>query len=137
MAIDDNTVYGLTGAQLKDLVAQTKAAAQSTIREITAADKNWNRQTGEQGTPDIVAAWKLPSGLYEVLNVPVYLSTGSSNNYDDNIMQCVILVQSGKPGMPAVYTWYDRRNMDKLYMAQVSDSGSYSQGKKVATFTAI
>ncbi len=132
MAIDDNTTYGLTGAQVKDLANKVNVA-QSTLHVITADDCNWNRQTGEEGTPDIVAAWKLPSGLYEVRSLPVYLTTNYSTDY---IQQGIILVQEGASGYGPAYTWYNGRNMNKLYMAQVTDSGSWSQGKKSVTFTA-
>lgn len=33
--------------------------------ELTTADYNWNSSTGETGTPDCVALWLLPSGIYK------------------------------------------------------------------------
>ena len=33
--------------------------------ELTTADYNWNSSTGSTGTPDCVALWLLPSGIYK------------------------------------------------------------------------
>lgn len=57
MAIDDNTTYGLTGAQLKDLPKQTRGKA----IKLTTADYDW-----PTSTPDGIAMWELDEGLYYI-----------------------------------------------------------------------
>lgn len=58
MAIDDNTLYGLTGAQVKELPGRVEAV-KGLARELTVDDYNWPTVN-----PDGVALWLLPDGLY-------------------------------------------------------------------------
>lgn len=48
------------GKVLKDLVDGNLGKS----RELTAADYNWNSSSGASGTPDCVALWRLPQGMY-------------------------------------------------------------------------
>ena len=60
MAIDDNTVYGLTGAQVKELPGKIEAV-KGLARELTTADYNY-----PTSNPTSVALWLLDSGVYYV-----------------------------------------------------------------------
>lgn len=57
MAIDDNTKYGLTGAQVKDLAARIKAVGG--IKALTTDDYDY-----PTSDPDGIALWTLDEGLY-------------------------------------------------------------------------
>lgn len=59
MAIDDNTVYGLTGAQVKELPGKIEAV-KGLARELTADDYNW-----PANSPTRIATWLLPAGIYK------------------------------------------------------------------------
>lgn len=58
MAIDDNTIYGLYGSQIKDLPGKINAVKGKT-KVLTTADYNW-----PTNNPDGVALWLLEPGLY-------------------------------------------------------------------------
>lgn len=73
MAIDDNTLYGLTGAQVKELPGKIEAV-KGLARELTAADYNW-----PTSDPRGVAMWLLPEGMYSCdATTQVYPDNGSS-----------------------------------------------------------
>ena len=58
MAIDDNKIYGLSGAQIKDLPGKIDAV-KGLARELTSADYDY-----PTNNPDGVALWLLPDGTY-------------------------------------------------------------------------
>lgn len=73
MAIEDNKVYGLTGAQLKELPGKIDAV-KGFARELTTDDYNY-----PTGSPAGVALWKLDAGVYtSAYNVVVYLSSAQT-----------------------------------------------------------
>lgn len=75
MAIDDNTVYGLTGAQLKELPGKIEAA-KGLAKVLTSADYNW-----PTNNPSGVALWKLDAGCYVPSNgISIYCSADSASN---------------------------------------------------------
>lgn len=59
MAIDDNTNYTLTGAQLKDLISRVKTGTENAIRTLTSADYDF-----PEDNPQYIATWNLPNGIY-------------------------------------------------------------------------
>lgn len=65
MAIDDNTLYGLTGAQVKELPGKINAV-KGKARELTTADYNWNSVAGDSTTTPFnsVAIGLLDDGVY-------------------------------------------------------------------------
>lgn len=76
MAIDDNTVYGLTGAQVKELPEKIEAV-KGKAKVLTTADYNW-----PTANPDGVALWLLESGTYvgpEGEAVRVYMQAYTSS----------------------------------------------------------
>lgn len=77
MAIDDNTLYGLTGAQVKDLPEKIRAV-KGLPRELTADDYNWNAIAHDATTEpfDSIAVWLLPPGNYKVSALPVAWTIG-------------------------------------------------------------
>lgn len=74
MAIDDNTLYGLTGAQVKELPGKIEAV-KGLAKELTADDYNW-----PVDNPRKIALWLLNDGVYSFRNLMVY-STQSSYTY--------------------------------------------------------
>lgn len=77
MAIDDNTLYGLTGAQVKELPGKIEAV-KGLPRELTADDYNWNATAHDATTEpfDSIAVWLLPPGDYKVSALPVAWTIG-------------------------------------------------------------
>lgn len=70
MAIDDNTVYGLTGAQVKELPEKINAV-RGMAKVLTADDYNANSSNWSDTDPanfDTVALWKLEPGMYTVFD---------------------------------------------------------------------
>lgn len=81
MAIDDNTLYGLTGAQVKELPGKIEAI-KGLARVLTTDDYNW-----PTSSPDGVALWKLPKGLYCTgPGVKKYISTSKSESSSGTIL---------------------------------------------------
>lgn len=75
MAIDDNTLYGLTGAQVKELPERIEAV-KGLARELTTDDYNYPTDN-----PTGVGLWLLEPGIYtNAQGVMVYASTGSSSD---------------------------------------------------------
>lgn len=71
MAIDDDTKYGLTGAQVKDLAARIKAGGGG-AKVLTTDDYDWPTES-----PDNVAAWNLDDGIYanpNAINIKLHTS---------------------------------------------------------------
>ena len=66
MAIDDNKLYGLTGAQIKELPGKIEDV-KGQARVLTTDDYNANRNNWDDTDPthfNTVALWKLPLGVY-------------------------------------------------------------------------
>lgn len=84
MAIDDNTVYGLTGAQIKELPGKIDAA-KGKAKELTTADYNYDK--GNTGSNNCVALWKLEAGLYTIRKGQTVklLETSESNPYNTGV----------------------------------------------------
>lgn len=66
----DITVVQTTGDSTTDVMSQkavTDALAEAGggFTTLTTDDYNWNSSTGQTGTPNCVALWLLPSGIYE------------------------------------------------------------------------
>lgn len=74
MAIEDNTVYGLTGAQIKELPGKIEAV-KGLARVLTTADYNY-----PTNNPQVVALWLMPGGIYTwPSNVNVQGATANAN----------------------------------------------------------
>lgn len=64
---DGNSTYyrwNATTSQF-DFVGEIAGGDSSAFTELTTADYNWNSSTGTTGTPNCVALWLLPSGIYK------------------------------------------------------------------------
>ena len=90
MAIDDNTVYGLTGAQVKELPGKIEAV-KGLARELTTADYNW-----PTGSPTEVALWLLEPGLYKRASTSVHIRAYSAGSLVGN--DSTFLIGSGNSG---------------------------------------
>ena len=77
MAIEDNTLYGLTGAQVKELPEKIEAV-KGLAKVLTADDYNW-----PTNNPTRVAVWTLEPGLYIApqANLAVTQSTNLGYGY--------------------------------------------------------
>lgn len=82
MAIDDNTTYGLTGAQVKELPEKINVV-KGLAKELTANDYDYPTDN-----PTSIAAWLLPAGLYTAAesvqisrNTSTTLTTTSRKNF--------------------------------------------------------
>ena len=64
MAIDDNKLYGLNGAQIKELPEKIEAV-KGKAKVLTSDDYNWH---GTGSVDNKIALWKLEPGLYTVDN---------------------------------------------------------------------
>lgn len=74
MAIDDNTIYGLYGSQIKDLPEKINAV-KGKAKVLTSADYNW-----PVANPDGVAMWLLTTGIYSVATgTKIYVTASSSD----------------------------------------------------------
>ena len=63
------------------------------VTELTSADYNWNSISGESGTPDTIAVWKLDAGVYswdELVHITDYSGTG----YTTEAGICVVSTSS-------------------------------------------
>ena len=79
MAIDDNTVYGLKGSQIKDLPSKINAV-KGLAKVLSSADYNANKDNWSDTDPthfNCVALWKLEPGLYNIPNGVVAYATNS------------------------------------------------------------
>lgn len=75
MAIDDNTLYGLTGAQIKELPNKI-GAARGAAKILTADDYNY-----PVNNPEYVALWLLDDGFYGVASgADVLISSSRPRN---------------------------------------------------------
>lgn len=154
MAIDDNTVYGLTGAQIKELPAKIDAV-KGLAKELTADDCNWPTS----GTKTAVATWLLDPGVYTwesgVTVLAMAYPSGVSNNISPSgtayviktsnreyaVTVCVgwaggisIYPASVSTGTPAVGSYYEnvlvaQDIVNNLYTASVTAPLSANQGK--------
>lgn len=83
MAIDDNKVYGLTGAQIKELPGKIDAAKGQSIT-LTPADYNANSSNWSDTDPanfNCVAMWRVPSGVYtNTTGTTIMLSKGRGSS---------------------------------------------------------
>lgn len=116
MAIDDNTLYGLTGAQVKELPGKIEAI-KGKAKVLTTDDYNWNRTTGTATTPNCVAVWRLPAGIYtgHTVDVTAYPSAGASA-----IHPSLIIVAESYTGeqTPIIYKAFS----GNWYIGNASDS---------------
>ena len=74
MAIDDNTIYGLYGSQIKELPGKIDAV-KGLARVLTADDYNWPTT----GTKTAVALWLLDPGIYYYADDTITVRPYSNN----------------------------------------------------------
>lgn len=131
MAIDDNTTYGLTGAQVKELPERINAV-KGTAKKLTSADYNWNSTAQDDTTTpfDSIAYWKLSAGHYysESGTVFCYLkSSGSTDSYARGIIVIegdtnVKILESAGTGNAILRTFTNSGNNSYTYkILQASD----------------
>lgn len=110
MAIDDNTLYGLTGAQVKDLAERVQSGS---VRELTADDFNYPADN-----PDGVALWLLDTGIYyTTTSIKVYLSTTSHTLYNEFFMV------SPKASNDVITIFEISSTMDNIRKTSITDAG--------------
>lgn len=154
MAIDDNTIYGLYGSQIKDLPEKINAV-KGKAKELTTADYNW-----PENDPDGIALWKLPKGMYYTgPNVKKYISTsrsvessrtiliGAQNDTNSAIYlladgngssykfmeRYIVNYTTGTEGAIYTYALTDKDIVDNLTSTDTTKALSANQGKALNT----
>lgn len=95
MAIDDNTSYELTGAQVKDLASKINAKADSANLATVATSGSYNDLSNKPTIPaaQVNSDWNASSGVAQILNKPSLATVATSGSYSD---------LSNKPTIPTV-----------------------------------
>ena len=125
MAIDDNTLYGLYGSQIKDLPEKINAV-KGLARELTTADYNWPTT----GTKNAIALWLLDSGVY---TNPSSLSVKAASNHNSsNIGQFVVKKAESNDSRGAVVD-FSNAVTSKVYTSLSPSGGSYSSADLATT----
>lgn len=118
MAIDDNTLYGLTGAQVKELPGKIDAV-KGLARELTTEDYNW-----PTNNPNGVAMWLLPEGMYSC--------DATTEVYPDNASSSVNrpLFFKFNSGNYSTMVFYHETDKNWRYWETVTSTGArYSYGR--------
>lgn len=121
MAIDDNTLYGLTGAQVKELPERIEAV-KGLARELTTDDYNWPTT----GTKTGVALWLLEPGMYLTPSGIVgYLEA----NVTTNSQSLYMVSQHTNYGTPIVSYYYSSSDREYGNIRTVNSAGLVTQSK--------
>ena len=112
MAIDDNKIYGLSGAQIKDLPEKVDAV-KGLARELTTDDYNW-----PTANPDGVALWLLEPGIYAVYSGTKWYATNAASYANDGGLAIIRPENSG--AVPMIYA---RKSGDWLYQLVTKSTG--------------
>lgn len=115
MAIDDNTLYGLTGAQVKELPEKIEAV-KGLAKALTTADYNWPTT----GTATSVALWLLEDGYYTCGDSSVVVRPDAST---PSISPGAFLI-GGATGRKMVFYLAPDGSTRRLYSTQTSDGAS-------------
>lgn len=122
MAIDDNTLYGLTGAQVKELPERIEAV-KGKARVLTTADYNYNSSTGTTTNPNCVALWLLDPGLYTVdsSSVMTVRTASEAANYKPGV--CLV-TETHSNGNKSLFCFADNGTTRVTVFAVNATSGS-------------
>ena len=85
MAIDDNTSYELTGAQVKDLASKINAKEDSADLAAVAESGSYNDLLNKPTIPaaQVNSDWDAASGVAQILNKPTLATVATSGSYSD------------------------------------------------------
>lgn len=85
MAIDDNTSYELTGAQVKDLASKINAKEDSADLAAVAESGSYNDLSDKPTIPaaQVNSDWDAASGVAQILNKPSLAAVATSGSYND------------------------------------------------------
>ena len=85
MAIDDNTSYELTGAQVKDLASKINAKEDSADLAAVAESGSYNDLLNKPTIPaaQVNSDWDAASGVAQILNKPSLATVATSGSYND------------------------------------------------------
>lgn len=85
MAIDDNTSYELTGAQVKDLASKINAKEDSSDLAAVAESGSYNDLLDKPTIPaaQVNSDWDAASGVAQILNKPSLAMVATSGSYSD------------------------------------------------------
>lgn len=120
MAIEDNTVYGLTGAQIKELPGKIEAV-KGQAKVLTAADYNYKRPSSSAEN-NAIALWLLGPGVYLVKDTPLLVGTSTSGFSTLNDGLYIICTSSGSTSTDIIKM--KGYNPIALYTTTTSDGGS-------------
>lgn len=95
MAIDDNTSYELTGAQVKDLASKINAKADNSSLATVATSGSYADLSNKPTIPaaQVNSDWDANSGVAQILNKPNLATVATSGSYTD---------LTNKPTIPTV-----------------------------------
>ena len=95
MAIDDNTSYELTGAQVKDLASKINAKEDSANLATVATSGSYTDLLNQPTIPaaQVNSDWSANSGVAQILNKPSLATVATSGSYTD---------LTNKPTIPTV-----------------------------------
>lgn len=138
MAIDDNTVYGLTGAQVKDLPKKVDAV-KGLGKALTADDYNANSSDFSDTDPanfNCVALWKLPPGIYYKADSTVDVRESKAFNDKLGNSDIVVVGKSGTYGVIMFFITGEVYNNGPGYgrTASVSSDGTKGNSRSYSFF---
>ena len=144
MAIDDNTSYELTGAQVKDLASKINAKEDSADLAAVAESGDYDDLLNKPTIPaaQVNSDWDAASGVAQILNKPSLAAVATSGAYSDltGTPSLATVATSGdygdllnKPIIPAAQVNSDwdaasgvAQILNKPSLATVATSGSYT-----------
>lgn len=130
MAIDDNTVYGLTGAQVKELPEKINAV-KGMAKILTTADYNANSSDWSDTDPanfNTIALWKLEPGMYTISDdspFDVYI-TQTYNIQAGDAKRGLFII--GKAGVVDKPMFYLNGSFNVGFIYRVNNYGSSNTG---------
>lgn len=124
MAIDDNTIYGLYGSQIKDLPEKIKEV-EGKAKVLSTADYNWPTT----GTKTGIAIWLLPPGVYarpygSTISAGTYLDGNSLQGADENAL---FIVTPSNSSQVSILTYVPNKQTSSVWRTTSYSTGaSYS-----------
>ena len=129
MAIDDNTLYGLTGAQVKELPGKIEAV-KGKPKVLTADDYNYPTDN-----PSSVALWLLEAGVYIWgAGMRVYTTT---TIYDSGYGGSAIVLKDRESATPFSYILSVNNAKDNFYCVSPIGIGVGSNGEILVSGSVI
>lgn len=131
MAIDDNTIYGLSGAQIKELPEKINAV-KGLAKVLTTADYNWPTASGE--TKTAVALWLLDPGVYTADGVNVKLNNNATVVSEGTFIVGEFDNSDTHPSKPIIWLYAGGTYDKNATYYGTRDNGSGGSGTNLITY---